>query len=111
MKKYYINVNDYQGGSWAMGCLSTIKEWKQRALEWCDSDENWELYKAIKKHKLDNELLDIINDYWSINIVEFNKENQDKIIENYGIGDYQWLIRDILYKIEKGDLKWKNMKH
>lgn len=31
MKKYYINVNDFQGGSWAMGCIDTIKEWQKRA--------------------------------------------------------------------------------
>lgn len=105
MKKYYINVNDYQGGSWAMGCLHTIKEWKQRALEWCDTDENWELYKYIKKHKLNTELLDIISEYWSINIVEFNYDNLDKILDNYGRYEYYWLLQDIIDKVKKGEIK------
>lgn len=102
MKKYYINVNDFQGGSWAMGCIDTIKDWQKRALEWCDSDENWEMYKYLKKHKLDNELLEIISDYWSIEIVEFNYDNIEKIIDNYNKEDYKWLLEDILDKMQKG---------
>ena len=29
MKKYYVNVKDYQCGQWAMGVIRTIKEWKK----------------------------------------------------------------------------------
>jgi hypothetical protein len=105
MKKYYINIDDYQGGNWAMGSIDTIKNWKQRALEWCDSDENWELYKYIKRHKLDTDLIKIINDYWDINIVEFNYENIQKILDNYDRENYYWLLQDIIYKLEKGE--WK----
>ena len=101
MKKYYINVNDYQGGSWAFGIVGTISKWKKIALEWCDADENWELYKEIKQHKLDNELLDIINEIWSINIVELNEENISKIMETYTTRDYYYLIGDMLEIINK----------
>lgn len=95
-KQYYINIRDYQGGTWAMGCVDTIKEWKNRALEWCDSDENWELYKAIKNHKLDTELLDIISEYWDIKIVEFSKDNINEILDNYGTEEYYWLLDSVL---------------
>ena len=96
MKKYYINVADYQGGTWAMGCLETISGWKNRALEWCDSDGNIELYRLIKKHKLDTELLDIINDIWTIEIVEFNVDNINKILETYSEKEYYYLLQDIM---------------
>ena len=101
MAKYYVNIHDFQGGSWAMGCVETIKGWKERALEWCDSDENWELYKDIKKHKLDTDLLDIISDIWSIEIIEFNKENIEKILENYGKEEYYWMLYDFTDILEK----------
>lgn len=101
MKKYYINVNDFQGGSWAFGCVKTLSGWKKIALEWCDADENWELYRIIKTHKLDNELLDIINDIWTINIVELNVENTNKIMETYTTRDYYYLILDMLEIIYK----------
>ena len=105
MKKSYINVRDYQGGSWSMGHISTIKEWKEYALQWCDSDENWELYREIKKHKLDTDLLDIISEIWDIKIIEFNKQNLEEIKENYSVHDYEWLIYDILDKMESGEFK------
>jgi len=100
MKKYYVNIADYQGGTWAMGLLNTIKEWKELALSWCDSDDNEELYRLIKKHKLDTELLDIISEIWSIEIVEFNQDNVDKILESYTEKEYYWLLNDIMEKME-----------
>lgn len=103
--KYYINVADYQGGSWGMGHISTIAEWQQYALEWCDSDENWEMYDYIKNHALDKELLDIISDYWSIKIVEFSRDNYNLIEERYDADSYRYLIGDILSKIKNGEIK------
>ena len=100
MKKLYININDYQGGSWAMGQLGTIKDWQKIALEWCDSDENWGLYDEIKNHKLNEELLKIINEIWTIEIVEFNRENLDKILDNYSRNEYYWLLQDIMERLE-----------
>ena len=43
MKKYYVNIRDYQGGNWACGFVGTIKEWKELAISWCESDENIEV--------------------------------------------------------------------
>lgn len=100
-KQYYINIRDYQGGSWAMGCIDTIKDWKTRAMEWADSDENWGLYNELKRHKLDEELIDIINEIWDINIVKFCKDNKYKILEGYGIeengtSNLYWLVDSML---------------
>lgn len=77
--KLYINVNDYQGGTWALGQVGTIQDWKEIALCWCDSDESWELYDFINEHKNDVDLLKIISDYWDIEIVGFDENNREHI--------------------------------
>lgn len=78
-KKLYINVHDYQGTTWALGQVGTIQDWKEMALEWCDSDESWELYDFINEHKNDVDLLKIISDYWDIEIVGFDENNREHI--------------------------------
>ena len=101
MSKLYINVEDYQSGNWAFGFVGTIKEWQELAISWCESDDNDELLEEIKRHELNNELLDIINDIWTINIIEFKKENIDKIIENYDKDDLKWLLKYLVEKVGK----------
>lgn len=77
MNKQYINITDYQGGSWYVGVVETIKGWKEIALDWCDTDDNEELYDYINKQKENKDLLDFISDVWSIEIVEFDKNNKE----------------------------------
>lgn len=87
--KYYKNVRDYQGGSWAMYCQS-IADWRKTAMCWCDSDENWELYNALKYYKIKNaDLIDYINDIWSIKLVPASKELYLKYKNVYDIEDYE----------------------
>ena len=75
MKKLYININDYQGGTWAIGCCQTLKEWREHAMTWADSDENWGIYNMLKYYKIKNkDLIDFINEYWEIEIVEYKEE-------------------------------------
>lgn len=87
--KYFRGVKDYQGGSWGMYCQS-IKDWRQTAMEWCDSDENWGTYNALKYYKIKNEdLIDFIEDYWEIKLVETSKELYLKYKDKYDIEDYE----------------------
>lgn len=103
MNKYYVNIKDYQGGSWAKGCIHTIKGWQERALEWCDSDENWEMYDFLERHELDEQLLDCISDIWSIDIVPFNYDNIRSIIDNYTSTEMEYLLHDLQKLLERGE--------
>lgn len=77
MKKLYINVNDYQGGDFAIGCYGTLKQWREKAMEWSDMDDNYSLYNELKYYKIKNaELIDFINNFWDIEIVEFDTKKQ-----------------------------------
>lgn len=72
-KKLYINLEDYQNGGWFVGVYGTLKQWRNQAMEWCDMDENYEIYNLLKYYKIKNcDLLYFINDYWTIGIEEFN---------------------------------------
>lgn len=101
MKKFYVNIRDRQGGTWYLGVCNTIKEWKETALMWCDSNGNEELYKVIKKHKLDAELIDMISDIWSMEIVEVNIDNYYKIANNLDCEDLKPLLYTLIYNMEK----------
>lgn len=96
MEKYYVNVDDYQGGTWAFGRLQTIKGWQETAIEWCDSDENWDLLDEIKNHELNEELLDMISEIWTINIIEFSYDNLNEIEEKYDKYDLGCLLHSVL---------------
>lgn len=73
----YINTRDYQGGSWFVGVKGSIQEWKNTALCWCDMDGNDELYEYIEKQKADKDLLDFINEVWTMEIVKYDKNNEE----------------------------------
>lgn len=75
----YININDYQGGTWALGQVGTIQDWKEIALEWCDSDESWEMYDYIEQHENNEELLGEISCHWDIEIVKFDENNEEHL--------------------------------
>lgn len=103
MSKLYVNIRDYQSenaghncGGFAFGFVGTIKDWKERALEWCDSDSNIEIYNYIKKHKLNEDLLEFINDYWDIKIGELNKDNIRELEEHYGAYEFGILVRYLI---------------
>lgn len=99
MNKCYVNIADYQGGNWAFGFVGTIKEWQELALTWCDSDENFDLYDAIKQHELNEKLLDMISEIWTIEIIELNNENINRIMEVYSEEDLGWLLKFLIDKV------------
>lgn len=87
--QYYRGVEDYQGGTWGM-YVQSISDWRKCAIEWCDSDENWELYNALKHYKIKNDkLIPFIEDYWSIKLVPTTKELYLKYKDIYNVEDYE----------------------
>ena len=78
MKKLYININDYQNTNFAIGRCLTLKGWREQAMDWAYMDEYISLYNALKYYKIkNNELIDFINDFWQIEIVEYKEEYKD----------------------------------
>lgn len=82
MNKLYINVEDYQGGDFAVGETLTAKDWKERVLQWCDSDGAEELYDYYKNFDISNEekewnFIQDISETWQIYIVPYDKNNEE----------------------------------
>ena len=87
--EYYRGIRDYQGGTWGM-YVQSISDWRKSAMSWCDSDENWELYNALKNYKIKNEsLIPLIEDYWSIKLVKTSKDLYLKYKDKYNVEDYE----------------------
>ena len=85
MKKQFICIKDLQGAGWAIGYYGTFKQWREKAMDWCYIDDNYSLYNMLKYYKIKNsELIDFIQDYWEIEIVEYDKnKDYDLEQENY----------------------------
>ena len=78
----YINISDFQGGDFAIGYYGTLKQWRAKAMEWCYLDEHSGLYRDLKTYKIKNyQLIDFINTYWEIEIVEYDKNKNYDISE------------------------------
>ena len=43
------------------------------------SDKNWETYDYIEKHENNIDLINYISEYWEIEIVEFDENNQEHL--------------------------------
>lgn len=87
--KYFRGVEDYQGGSWGM-YVQSISDWRKIAMGWCDSDENWELYNALKYYKIKNkDLIEFIEEFWTIKLVPTSKELYLKYKDKHYIEEYE----------------------
>ena len=74
MKKQFINIEDLQGTGWAVGCYGTLLQWRKRAMGWAYMDDNYGVLNLLKTYKIKNsELIDFINEFWEINIVEYDR--------------------------------------
>lgn len=80
MKQQFICIRDLQSTGWAVGYYGTLKQWRGKAMEWAYMDDNYSLENMLKTYKIkNNELIDYISEYWNIEIVEYNKE------QDYGL--------------------------
>ena len=79
--RLYINIHDNQGTGWALGRIGTIKDWREQAMDWADSDGNEELYDAVRDLRED-EVVEYVSDVWDIcikDIRELTHEEFDDI--------------------------------
>ena len=72
MKKLYINIEDYQKTDWAIGRTMTALEWDEQAKSWSDMDETE--YNEDYTFTIED-----INEYWEINIVEYDENNKEHV--------------------------------
>lgn len=80
----YVNLDDYQGGSWAVGLCGTAKAWALHICSWADSDGYKDDYENPKENsedisttylcplmnyfKSEEEVIENINEIWGIGI-------------------------------------------
>ena len=106
-KDLYMCVSDFQGGTFGMYRAETIEEWRQTALGWCDSDDNNELYKQIKKLP-EKYVIDYINDIWQIEIVKITEDQKDDIIKylvdkSDDFSYYRTLLVEAIHNLSKDE--------
>jgi predicted nuclease with TOPRIM domain len=76
-KKFKV-IADLQGGTFGMDREYTLKEWKQQALDWADSEASGELYKDINKTPLKN-IIDTISEIWQLEFKEIKVQEPLKL--------------------------------
>ena len=75
----YICTNDYQGGSFGVGRVQTAKEWAETVLEWCNTDENYELLNQLILNCDEESLINEIKIISDIEIVKFDENNAEHL--------------------------------
>lgn len=63
---YYKCTSDLQGGNWCVGILETVQEWKERAIEWADSDGFTGVIKELQAITDEQDIMDYISETWSL---------------------------------------------
>ena len=79
-KMKYICIKDLQGGTFAVGCVETIENWQKIALNWCDSDGNYELYNYIKKLN-EKHVINEIREIWQLKIIPVTELDIERMFE------------------------------
>lgn len=110
----YMATQDYQTDDFGFYRALTIEEWREQALDWCDTDCNEELCNTIKQLPK-KYVLDYIQDIWTIKI---EKVDKDKIVKYFvdcssKNNDFSHILRKIKAKLEENNIKfveneWEN---
>lgn len=110
----YMCSRDYQGDDFGFYRAFTIEQWREQALEWCDTDCNEELYKTIKNLPK-KYVLDYIQDIWTIKIDKIDKDKIVKYFVDYSSENYSFLsiLRKTKQKLKENNIKfveneWEN---
>lgn len=81
----FINVDDGQGGDFAVGCYGSMRSWAFRVLDWMDLDGFYDEEAEAGDVQMVNgfimmdcfhekTVIDLINEIWTIEIVEYSEE-------------------------------------
>lgn len=80
IKHLIDTLEDLQGGEFAVGRVATIKEWKEIALEWCESDNNEEYAKFIKRLP-QKDIIGEIASMWDLEIKPITELDIERMFE------------------------------
>ena len=64
----YKNIEDLQGTSWCLNHVANVKDWRELAIGWAESDEFDGAVETLKVLPED-EVIDYIADFWQLDIV------------------------------------------
>ena len=81
----------YQGfsrGNFAVGSIENIEGWQERALEWCETDDNEELYRELYNTGK-KQVINFISELWELELVEIDNLTSDILYDiNMKIEEY-----------------------
>lgn len=80
---YYKCTSDLQGGNWCVGILETVQEWKERAIEWADSDGFTGVIKELQAITDEQDIMDYISETWSLSFEKMSTISEK--LEHYNM--------------------------
>lgn len=110
--KNYICIRDFQGGNFAVGSIENIEGWQERALGWCEADDNEELYRDLYNTGK-KQVINFISELWELELVEIDNLTSDILYDiNMKIEEYSseyhkaWNKKDDLLSAENEEEKY-----
>ena len=111
MERLYKCTKDFQNTDFAVGEIMSAKEWGERAYDWAYSDD-WEHPEEclLENFESEQELIDFIQDFWDLEIVDWHKYIIDKLEwleshnKNYTKEQY-WKIQELLEDVKNLEVK------
>ena len=98
----YVCTRDLQGGTFAVGSIHTVEGWKERALGWCESDDNEELADSLERITNEKDIMIFIADFWELEFMPY-EEHLEKILTN--LVEY---LEDMWRVTDNGKKRYRN---
>lgn len=103
MEKEYICIRDLENNGFAEGYSMSVEDWRCQGMDWAELDGDFETIDELEK--LDSkQVLDYIQEYWNIEIVESNKFATDLLFKiNDNIDVFKGCLKEYYKDLEKKD--------
>lgn len=81
MNELYVCTKDYQGGTFGVGRVHTVEQWRNIAIIWAETDDNDEYADYLEDLRADR-IIDEIKETWQLEIVPINDLLENVYITN-----------------------------